>query len=128
MKTIIQRTAAIVLGLMFGVGAWAGLETVTHISDLNSSWPLGSDLASTSDDHIRNIKVALKTDFPNVNAAVTGTPTQLNNLTSNITFSGSVASVAGYNVSGSTVPANGIYLPSANLLGFASNTTATGSL
>lgn len=52
------------------MGAFAGLETVTHISDLNSSWPLGSDLASTSDDHIRNIKTALKTDFPNIGATV----------------------------------------------------------
>ena len=86
MKKIIQRTAAVFLGLMLGAVAWAGLETVTHISDLNSSWPLGSDLASTSDDHIRNIKVALKTDFPNVNAAVTPTPTQFNQLTNN-TFS-----------------------------------------
>lgn len=128
MKRIVQRTALIVLGLMLGVGAWAGLESVTHISDLNSSWPLGSDLASTSDDHIRNIKVALKTDFPNINAAVTGTPTQLNNLTTNITFTGTVASAPGFSVSGSTVPANGIYLPSANTLGFAANTGAVGSM
>lgn len=128
MKRIIQRTAAIVVGLMLGVGAWAGLETVTHISDLNSSWPLGSDIASTSDDHIRNIKVALKTDFPNINAAVTGTPTQLNNLTTNVTFTGTVLGAPGFTVSGSTVPANGIYLPSANTLGFASNTLARGSI
>lgn len=86
MKKIIRRVAALVIGLGLGAVALAGLETVTHISDLNSSWPLGSDLASTSDDHIRNIKVALKTDFPNINSAVTATPTQLNQLTNN-TFS-----------------------------------------
>jgi hypothetical protein len=120
MKRIIQRTAAMVLGLMLGAVAFAGLETVTHISDLNSSWPLGSDLASTSDDHIRNIKVALKTDFPNVNAAVTPTPTQFNQLTTD-TFT----NVA---VSSSTIPTNGIYLPSANTLGFAVNTGAVGSM
>lgn len=120
MKRIIQRTAAIVLGLMLGAVAFAGLETVTHISDLNSSWPLGSDLASTSDDHIRNIKVALKTDFPNVNGVVTPTPALFNQLTTDtFTF---------INVSGSTIPANGIYLPSANTLGFATNTGATGNL
>jgi hypothetical protein len=51
--------------------AYAGLETVTHIQDLNASWPLGSDLASTSDDHVRNIKSALKTDFPNFNGTYT---------------------------------------------------------
>jgi hypothetical protein len=67
MKQIIRRVAALVIGLGLGAIALAGLETVTHIQDLNSSWPLGSDLASTSDDHIRNIKSALKTDFPNFN-------------------------------------------------------------
>jgi len=71
MKTLMRRCAAIVLGLTLGLTAWAGLETVTHIQDLNSSWPLGSDLASTSDDHIRNIKSALKTDFPNFNGTYT---------------------------------------------------------
>lgn len=71
MKTIMRRCAAIVLGLTLGLTAWAGLETVTHIQDLNTSWPLGSDLASTSDDHIRNIKSALKTDFPNFNGTYT---------------------------------------------------------
>jgi hypothetical protein len=78
MKQIIRRVAALVLGLTLGAVSWAGLESVTHISDLNASWPLGSDLASTSDDHIRNIKTALKTDFPNITGAVTVTQTQLN--------------------------------------------------
>lgn len=103
MKRIIRSAIALVIGLGLGVAALAGLETVTHISDLNASWPLGSDLASTSDDHIRNIKTALKTDFPNISG---------------------VAPIS----SGSTVPANGIYIPSTNTLGFASNTTARGSV
>lgn len=72
MNRLRQKTTAIILGLLLGIGfAYAGLETVTHIQDLNSSWPLGSDLASTSDDHIRNIKSALKTDFPNFNGTYT---------------------------------------------------------
>ena len=121
MKRIIQRTAALIAGLMLGVGAWAGLETVTHISDLNTSWPLGSDLASTSDDHIRNIKVALKTDFPNVNGAVTPTPAQFNQLTTN-TFTGAVTGNS-FAATSSTLPTNGIYLPSANTLGIATNST-----
>jgi hypothetical protein len=50
-----------------------GLETVTHIADLNELWPLGSDLKAEGDDHIRNIKKALKTDFPDVAALVTKT-------------------------------------------------------
>jgi hypothetical protein len=54
--------------------AIAGLESpCTYISDLVSTNPLSSDLASTSDDHLRCIKVALKTSFPNVNGAVTAT-------------------------------------------------------
>jgi hypothetical protein len=36
---------------------------------------------------------------------------------------GGVASVSGVNVTGSTAPANGIYLPSANTVGIAANTT-----
>jgi hypothetical protein len=72
MNRLRQKTTAIVLAFLLGIGfAWAGLETVTHIQDLNASWPLGSDLASTSDDHIRNIKSALKTDFPNFNGTYT---------------------------------------------------------
>jgi hypothetical protein len=37
-------------------------------------------------------------------------------------------SIAGINVTGATVPANGIYLPSANTLGFSTNATACGSI
>jgi hypothetical protein len=56
------------------------IETVTHISDLNQSYPASGDDPSEGDDHIRNIKKALATDFANINAAVTATPTQLNNI------------------------------------------------
>lgn len=71
MKNFTKPLAIAVLILMGGGIALAGLETVTHIQDLNASWPLGSDLASTSDDHVRNIKSALKTDFPNFNGTYT---------------------------------------------------------
>ena len=54
-----------------------GLETVNHISDLVSSNPLAGDNVSQGDDHIRNIKKALLADFPNINATVNATPTQL---------------------------------------------------
>jgi len=126
MKQIIRRVAALVIGLGLGAVALAGLETVTHISDLNASWPLGSDLASTSDDHIRNIKSALKTDFPNVNGAVNPTPAQFNQLTTN-TFTSAVTGNS-FAPTSSTVPANGIYLPAANTLGFASNSTKWASV
>ena len=150
MKQIIRRVAALVIGLGLGAVALAGLESVTHISDLNASWPLGSDLASTSDDHIRNIKTALKTDFPNITGPVTVTQAQLNGITnaSNLS-SGTVADARlsanvpllnaantftaaqtanSFIPTSSTVPANGLYLPAANTLGFASNSTKWGSV
>lgn len=58
-----------------------GLETATYISDLVSTNPVGaSDLASTSDDHLRLIKSAVKTTFPNISGAVTSTHTELSKL------------------------------------------------
>ena len=63
------------------------LETVVHISDLVATNPVVSDSRSEGDDHIRNIKDALKRDFPNINAIVSVTPAELNYLdgaTSNI--------------------------------------------
>ena len=54
------------------------LESVDHIDDLNAANPLGTDARSYGDDHIRNIKKALKADFPNIDAAVTTTPAELN--------------------------------------------------
>lgn len=54
-----------------------GLESVNHISDLDDKNPLAGDNVSQGDDHIRNIKKALLTDFPNINAAVSATPAQL---------------------------------------------------
>lgn len=101
MKRTINKAVAITLGVLLGIGiAWGGLETVTHISDLNASWPLGSDLASTSDDHIRNIKKALKTDFPNINGAVNATPAELNQLVSNIFSSAITVSTGGSSIVG----------------------------
>ena len=55
-----------------------GLESVTHISDLNTSNPTVSDGLSEGDDHIRNIKTALKNDFAGITGAVTATQTELN--------------------------------------------------
>lgn len=55
-----------------------GLEIATYISDLVATNPLSSDLASTGDDHMRLIKSAIKTTFPNIAGAVTPTHTELN--------------------------------------------------
>lgn len=55
-----------------------GLETVAHIDDLDATNPLGTDSRSKGDDHIRNIKLALTTDLPNISGAMTATHTELN--------------------------------------------------
>jgi len=55
------------------------LESVTYISDLNVSNPVSaSDPVSQGDDHLRNIKLALRQTFPNVTGAVSATHTELN--------------------------------------------------
>ena len=55
-----------------------GLETGTYISDLNSANPLGTDLKSAGDDHLRLIKSTILATFANVTGAVTSTHTELN--------------------------------------------------
>tara|TARA_R100001530_G_scaffold61000_1_gene44043 strand:+ start:48 stop:665 length:618 start_codon:yes stop_codon:yes gene_type:complete len=57
------------------------LEDLTgtkYLDDLNSSNPAAGDNVSEGDDHIRGIKNVLKTTFPNIDAAVNATPTELN--------------------------------------------------
>lgn len=56
------------------------LETVTHISDLVVTNPTSTDPKSEGDNHLRNIKTALKTDFPNISGVVNATQGQLNGL------------------------------------------------
>jgi hypothetical protein len=63
-----------------------GLETGTTISQLVSTNPLGSDLRSQGDDHLRLIKAILKAQFPGVgglgfNIPITAKETELNFLT-----------------------------------------------
>jgi microcystin-dependent protein len=60
-----------------------GLEAPTYISDLVEAWPLGSDKIRQGDDHLRAIKKALKTTFPNLNGPVNLTPAALNALPTN---------------------------------------------
>lgn len=54
------------------------LETVTHLSDLVATNPPSGDPLSQADDHIRNIKSALRTDLPNITGPVTATHGQIN--------------------------------------------------
>lgn len=61
-----------------------GLEAGDFIDDLNQAWPLPSDKRRQGDDHFRLIKRVLKNTFPNLNAAVTATPADLNNVPPNL--------------------------------------------
>jgi microcystin-dependent protein len=57
-----------------------GLEAGQFISDLVANWPLPTDRRREGDDHLRLLKSTIKNTFPNLNAAVTATPKQLNAL------------------------------------------------
>jgi hypothetical protein len=57
------------------------LETGTYINSLNTSNPAATDALSQADEHLRLIKATVKATFPNVDAAVTATPTELNKST-----------------------------------------------
>lgn len=54
------------------------VESVSFISDLNASYPAAGDNLTEGDDHIRNIKTAIKASFTGVTGAVTATHTELN--------------------------------------------------
>jgi len=57
-----------------------GLESASpiFITDLNTLWPLGGDDRSTSDDHHRVIKAALKNTLPELSSTVSANPAELN--------------------------------------------------
>jgi hypothetical protein len=54
------------------------LESGTYINSLNASNPASTDGLGQADDHLRLIKGAIKNTFPNLDAAVTSSPTELN--------------------------------------------------
>ena len=56
------------------------IEDAKYISQLVPTSPQGGESISEGDDHLRTIKTAVKGSFPNVNAAVTMTPEQLNSI------------------------------------------------
>lgn len=55
-----------------------GLETSTYVNGLNANNPASTDGLAQADDHLRLIKGTLTATFPNLNAAVTADPTELN--------------------------------------------------
>jgi len=86
------------------------LETFTFITSLNQNWPVGTDLLSQSDDHHRGIKKAVQDSFPNINAAVTCSPADLNQ------FTGTAAGGSGIAVTGMISMFAGTVAPNAWLL------------
>lgn len=56
------------------------LESATYVNQLVVANPDGADPKGQGDDHLRLIKNTLKNTFPNLNAAVTVTPAELNSL------------------------------------------------
>ena len=54
------------------------LTGTKYLDDLVATNPAAGDNVSEGDDHIRGIKNVLKLTFPNVDAAVNATPTELN--------------------------------------------------
>jgi hypothetical protein len=57
------------------------LETGTYINSLNAANPAATDALSQADEHFRFLKATIKASFPNVDAAVTATPAELNKST-----------------------------------------------
>ncbi len=55
------------------------IESASYISELDVNYPLGADDRSTVDNHLRLLKLVLKTQFPNFTAAAVDlTTTQIN--------------------------------------------------
>lgn len=76
------------------------IETATLISDLNVSYPQGTDPLADADDHIRLVKSALKNTFPSVTGALTGTHTAINRASTAFSLPGVVTIEASGTIEG----------------------------
>lgn len=83
------------------------VETAQYINTLQPDWPLGTDPESAGDDHIRLVKQVLKNTFPNIDSQVTGTPTQINNITLNTPWQDNSATAGALSNFNLTDPAKG---------------------
>jgi hypothetical protein len=68
------------------------VENVTYIDSLDPTAPAGGDSISEGDDHIRNIKRAIKDTFPNVDGPVDLSTAEFGALKSSLSNGGVVAS------------------------------------
>ena len=58
-----------------------GIETFTGIWSFTASWPISaSDIVAEGAGHLRGIKSAILTTFPNITAQVTATHSDLNSI------------------------------------------------
>lgn len=62
------------------------IEDAQYINTLQPDWPDGRDPESGGDDHLRMVKQVLQNTFPSLDAPVTGTPTEINNLTDSMSY------------------------------------------
>ncbi len=67
-------------------------NNVKTIADLDPQSPVGGDSISEGDDHLRNIKTAIKGTFPNVDGPVDLTTAEFGALKSSLSNGGVVAS------------------------------------
>lgn len=73
------------------------LEIFEFITSLVRTNPTGTDGVNQGDDHIRGVKQAVQDSFPNIDAAVTVTPAELNSVVDKVDrgdFTGMVAPFA----------------------------------
>jgi hypothetical protein len=80
------------------------VEAATYIDTLDATYPASGDQRNEGDNHIRLIKSAVKATFPNVTGAVSGTQTDLNQLTGKTALladtAGQIVQMASTTVSG----------------------------
>lgn len=106
------------------------LESATYITDLNESYPAITDDTGQGDDHLRLIKLALKTTLPNFNAALASTPAEIDA----VAHTGSLEAEAGSSVAPSinfgkaSDATTGLYRASAGHIGIAGRLTGNGAV
>jgi len=74
-----------------------GLEAATYVSELVATNPVGGvDNYATADDHIRLVKAALQSTFPNANGAILPTPAEFNILDGALLSTAELNTLNGY--------------------------------
>jgi microcystin-dependent protein len=105
------------------------IESASFIDELVSSYPATGDFVYEGDDHLRLIKAVLLASFPNIDAAMTATSAQLNDITNKITKPGSPSEGDLLQYTGGTwVAAAGNFVPAGAVMPYAGSAAPTGWL